>query len=164
MLELKDIKKHYHVGDTVTKALDGVSVSFRRQEFVAILGASGSGKTTMLNVTGGLDNYDSGDMIIDGKSTKTFKDSDWDAYRNNSIGFVFQSYNLISHLGIIENVELGMTLSGVDKATKRENAKKALERVGLSDHMNKKPNQLSGGQMQRVAIARALANDPDILL
>lgn len=164
MLELKDIKKHYHVGDTVTKALDGVSVSFRRQEFVAILGASGSGKTTMLNVTGGLDNYDSGDMIIDGKSTKTFKDSDWDAYRNNSIGFVFQSYNLISHLGIIENVELGMTLSGVDKATKRENAKNALERVGLSDHMNKKPNQLSGGQMQRVAIARALANDPDILL
>lgn len=142
MLELKDIKKYYHVGDTVTKALDGVSVSFRRQEFVAILGASGSGKTTMLNVTGGLDNYDSGDMIIDGKSTKTFKDSDWDAYRNNSIGFVFQSYNLISHLGIIENVELGMTLSGVDKATKRENAKNALERVGLSDHMNKKPNQL----------------------
>lgn len=164
MLELKDIKKYYHVGDTVTKALDGVSVSFRRQEFVAILGASGSGKTTMLNVTGGLDNYDSGDMIIDGKSTKTFKDSDWDAYRNNSIGFVFQSYNLISHLGIIENVELGMTLSGVDKKTKREHATEALKRVGLEDHMNKKPNQLSGGQMQRVAIARALANDPDILL
>ncbi|MFW8051914.1 ATP-binding cassette domain-containing protein [Vagococcus fluvialis] len=164
MLELKEIKKYYHVGDTVTKALDGVSVSFRRQEFVAILGASGSGKTTMLNVTGGLDNYDSGDMIIDGKSTKTFKDSDWDAYRNNSIGFVFQSYNLISHLGIIENVELGMTLSGVDKKIKRENATKALERVGLAEHMHKKPNQLSGGQMQRVAIARALANDPDILL
>ena len=164
MLELKDIKKYYQVGDTVTKALDGVSVSFRRKEFVAILGASGSGKTTMLNVTGGLDNYDSGDMIIDGKSTKTFKDSDWDAYRNNSIGFVFQSYNLISHLGIVENVELGMTLSGVDKKTKREHATRALERVGLVDHMNKKPNQLSGGQMQRVAIARALANDPDILL
>ena len=164
MLELKDIKKHYHVGDTVTKALDGVSVSFRRQEFVAILGASGSGKTTMLNVIGGLDNYDSGDMIIDGKSTQTFKDNDWDAYRNNSIGFVFQSYNLISHLGIIENVELGMTLSGVNKSVKRQKATEALTRVGLEDHMHKKPNQLSGGQMQRVAIARALANDPDILL
>lgn len=164
MLELKEIKKHYQVGDTVTKALDGVSVAFRRQEFVAILGASGSGKTTMLNVIGGLDNYDSGDMVIDGKSTKTFKDGDWDAYRNNSIGFVFQSYNLISHLGIIENVELGMTLSGVSKEVKRKHAEDALHRVGLTDHMNKKPNQLSGGQMQRVAIARALANDPDILL
>ncbi|HCM90205.1 MULTISPECIES: ABC transporter ATP-binding protein/permease [Vagococcus] len=164
MLELKDIKKYYQVGDTVTKALDGVSVAFRRQEFVAILGASGSGKTTMLNVIGGLDNYDSGDMVIDGKSTKTFKDGDWDAYRNNSIGFVFQSYNLISHLGIIENVELGMTLSGVSKEVKRKHAEDALHRVGLTDHMNKKPNQLSGGQMQRVAIARALANDPDILL
>ncbi|MBV7389274.1 ABC transporter ATP-binding protein/permease [Enterococcus alishanensis] len=164
MLELKDIKKYYHVGDTTTKALDGVSVSFRRQEFVAILGASGSGKTTMLNVIGGLDNYDSGDMIIDGKSTKTFKESDWDAYRNNSIGFVFQSYNLISHLGIIDNVELGMTLSGVAKEEKRQKAEEALTRVGLADHMHKKPNQLSGGQMQRVAIARALANDPDILL
>ncbi|MDT2702584.1 ABC transporter ATP-binding protein/permease [Enterococcus dongliensis] len=164
MLELKDIKKHYHVGDTTTKALDGVSVSFRRQEFVAILGASGSGKTTMLNVIGGLDNYDSGDMVIDGTSTKTFKDADWDAYRNNSIGFVFQSYNLISHLGIIENVELGMTLSGVSKEEKKHRAEEALQRVGLADHMHKKPNQLSGGQMQRVAIARALANDPDILL
>ncbi|MGX7023814.1 ABC transporter ATP-binding protein/permease [Vagococcus hydrophili] len=164
MLELKNIKKHYQVGDTVTKALDGVSVAFRRQEFVAILGASGSGKTTMLNVIGGLDNYDSGDMVIDGKSTKTFKDSDWDAYRNNSIGFVFQSYNLINHLGIIENVELGMTLSGVSKEVKRKHAEDALKRVGLEQHMNKKPNQLSGGQMQRVAIARALANDPDILL
>ena len=164
MLELKDIKKHYHVGDTTTKALDGVSVAFRRQEFVAILGASGSGKTTMLNVIGGLDNYDSGDMIIDGKSTKTFKDADWDAYRNNSIGFVFQSYNLIGHLGIIDNVELGMTLSGVSKEEKNQRAEDALRRVGLADHMHKKPNQLSGGQMQRVAIARALANDPDILL
>ncbi|MGX4687341.1 ABC transporter ATP-binding protein/permease [Vagococcus sp. JNUCC 83] len=164
MLELKDIKKYYTVGGTTTKALDGVSVSFRRQEFVAILGASGSGKTTLLNVIGGLDNYDSGDMIIDGKSTKGFKDSDWDAYRNNSIGFVFQSYNLISHLGIIENVELGMTLSGVSKEEKRQHATAALERVGLAEHMHKKPNQLSGGQMQRVAIARALANDPDILL
>jgi putative ABC transport system permease protein len=164
MLELKDIKKYYHVGDTTTKALDGVSVAFRRQEFVAILGASGSGKTTMLNVIGGLDNYDSGDMVIDGKSTKTFKDADWDAYRNNSIGFVFQSYNLISHLGIIDNVELGMTLSGVSKEEKQQRAEDALRRVGLADHMHKKPNQLSGGQMQRVAIARALANDPDILL
>ncbi|WP_071131282.1 ABC transporter ATP-binding protein/permease [Enterococcus timonensis] len=164
MLELKDIKKYYTVGDTTTKALDGVSVAFRRQEFVAILGASGSGKTTMLNVIGGLDNYDSGDLIIDGKSTKTFKPADWDAYRNNSIGFVFQSYNLISHLGIIDNVELGMTLSGVPKEQKLKQAREALERVGLKDHMNKKPNQLSGGQMQRVAIARALANNPDILL
>lgn len=164
MLELKDIKKYYTVGETTTKALDGVSVAFRKQEFVAILGPSGSGKTTMLNVIGGLDNYDSGDMVINGKSTKTFKDSDWDAYRNNSIGFVFQSYNLISHLGIIDNVELGMTLSGVSKEEKTRRAEDALTRVGLKDHMHKKPNQLSGGQMQRVAIARALANDPDILL
>lgn len=164
MLQLKDIKKYYKVGETTTKALDGVSVAFRKKEFVAILGPSGSGKTTMLNVIGGLDNYDSGDMVINGKSTKDFKDSDWDAYRNNSIGFVFQSYNLIGHLGIIENVELGMTLSGVSKEEKRKKAENALQRVGLSAHMHKKPNQLSGGQMQRVAIARALANDPDILL
>ncbi|MBO0425256.1 MULTISPECIES: ABC transporter ATP-binding protein/permease [Enterococcus] len=164
MLELKDIKKYYTVGSSTTKALDGVSVAFRKQEFVAILGPSGSGKTTMLNVIGGLDNYDSGDMIINGKSTKSFKDRDWDAYRNNSIGFVFQSYNLISHLGIIDNVELGMTLSGVSKEEKRAKATDALTRVGLAEHMHKKPNQLSGGQMQRVAIARALANDPDILL
>ena len=164
MLQLKDIKKYYKVGETTTKALDGVSVAFRKKEFVAILGPSGSGKTTMLNVIGGLDNYDSGDMVINGKSTKDFKDSDWDAYRNNSIGFIFQSYNLIGHLGIIENVELGMTLSGVAKEEKRQKAEEALRRVGLTDHMHKKPNQLSGGQMQRVAIARALANDPDILL
>lgn len=164
MLELKDIKKYYTVGTSTTKALDGVTVAFRKQEFVAILGPSGSGKTTMLNVIGGLDNYDSGDMIINGKSTKSFKDRDWDAYRNNSIGFVFQSYNLISHLGIIDNVELGMTLSGVSKEEKRAKATDALTRVGLAEHMHKKPNQLSGGQMQRVAIARALANDPDILL
>ncbi|MBO0432758.1 ABC transporter ATP-binding protein/permease [Enterococcus sp. DIV0660C] len=164
MLQLKDIKKYYKVGETTTKALDGVSVAFRQKEFVAILGPSGSGKTTMLNVIGGLDNYDSGDMVINGKSTKDFKDSDWDAYRNNSIGFVFQSYNLIGHLGIIENVELGMTLSGVPKEEKRKKAEEALNRVGLSAHMHKKPNQLSGGQMQRVAIARALANNPDILL
>lgn len=164
MLELKEIKKYYKVGDTITKALDGVSVAFRKKEFVAILGPSGSGKTTMLNVIGGLDNYDSGDMIINGKSTKEFKDRDWDAYRNNSIGFIFQSYNLISHQGIIDNVELGMTLSGVSKTERRKKAEEALIRVGLKDHMNKRPNQLSGGQMQRVAIARALANDPDILL
>src|SRR5699024_5944055 len=164
MLELKDLKKHYQVGGTVTKALDGVSVAFRKQEFVAILGESGSGKTTLLNVIGGLDQYDSGDMIINGKSTKNFKDKDWDAYRNNSIGFIFQSYNLISHQGIIDNVELGMTLSGVSKAERRKKAEDALIRVGLKEHIHKKPSQLSGGQMQRVAIARALANDPDILL
>ncbi|GAA3015051.1 ATP-binding cassette domain-containing protein [Tetragenococcus solitarius] len=164
MLELKDIKKHYKVGNTVTKALDGVSVAFRQQEFVAILGESGSGKTTLLNVIGGLDQYDSGDMVINGKSTKDFKDKDWDAYRNNSIGFVFQSYNLIGHQGIIDNVELGMTLSGVSKKERRKKAEEALERVGLKEHIHKKPSQLSGGQMQRVAIARALANDPDILL
>lgn len=164
MLELKDIKKHYTVGETVTKALDGVSVAFRKTEFVSILGTSGSGKTTLLNIIGGLDNYDSGDLIINGTSTKSFKDSDWDAYRNNSIGFIFQSYNLITHLGIIDNVELGMTLSGISKEERKQKAMDALIRVGLKDHMHKKPNQLSGGQMQRVAIARALANDPDILL
>jgi len=164
MLELRDIKKQYKVGNTVTKALDGVSVAFRQQEFVAILGESGSGKTTLLNVIGGLDQYDSGDMVINGKSTKDFKDKDWDAYRNNSIGFIFQSYNLIGHQGIIDNVELGMTLSGVSKKERRKKAEEALERVGLREHMHKKPSQLSGGQMQRVAIARALANDPDILL
>lgn len=164
MLELRDIKKQYKVGNTVTKALDGVSVAFRQQEFVAILGESGSGKTTLLNVIGGLDQYDSGDMVINGKSTKDFKDKDWDAYRNNSIGFIFQSYNLIGHQGIIDNVELGMTLSGVSKKERRKKAEEALERVGLTEHMHKKPSQLSGGQMQRVAIARALVNDPDILL
>lgn len=164
MLELKNVKKYYTVGETVTKALDNVSIGFRQKEFVAILGTSGSGKTTLLNVIGGLDNYDSGDLIINGQSTKAFKDSEWDAYRNNSIGFVFQSYNLISHLGILDNVKLGMTLSGVSKDEKHQKAVDALERVGLKDHLNKKPNQLSGGQMQRVAIARALANDPDILL
>ena len=131
MLELKDIKKYYTVGSSTTKALDGVSVAFRKQEFVAILGPSGSGKTTMLNVIGGLDNYDSGDMIINGKSTKSFKDRDWDAYRNNSIGFVFQSYNLISHLGIIDNVELGMTLSGVSKKKTRK-SNRCFDACGLS--------------------------------
>ena len=164
MLQLKDLRKSYHVGDTVTHALDDVSISFRNQEFVAILGPSGSGKTTLLNVVGGLDRYDSGDLIINGKSTKNFKETDWDAYRNNSVGFVFQNYNLISHLSIIANVELGMNLSGVSASERRKRAIDALTQVGLKEHISKNPNQLSGGQMQRVAIARALANDPDILL
>lgn len=164
MLELKNIKKSYTVGENTTKALDDISVAFRQKEFVAILGTSGSGKTTCLNVIGGLDQYDSGDLVINGKSTKEFKAEDWDAYRNNTIGFIFQSYNLISHLGIVENVELGMTLSGVSAEEKRRKALEALEKVGLKEHLHKKPNQLSGGQMQRVAIARALANDPDIIL
>ncbi|CCI84998.1 ABC superfamily ATP binding cassette transporter [Lactobacillus pasteurii DSM 23907 = CRBIP 24.76] len=164
MLQLKNLRKSYHVGDTVTKALDDVSISFRDREFVAILGPSGSGKTTMLNIIGGLDRYDSGDLVINGKSTKNFKETDWDAYRNNSVGFVFQSYNLISHLSIINNVELGMNLSGVSAKERHKRAIDALIEVGLKDHMHKNPNQLSGGQMQRVAIARAIANDPDILL
>lgn len=164
MLTLKNIKKSYITGDFTQVALDGVSVNFRKNEFVAILGPSGSGKTTCLNVIGGLDKYDSGDLIINGKSTKEFNDTDWDAYRNNSIGFIFQSYNLINHLDIISNVEMGMTLSGVSVSEKRAKALEALDRVGLKDHVHKRPNQLSGGQMQRVAIARALANDPDIIL
>ena len=164
MLTLKEIKKSYTTGEFTQIALDGVSVNFRKNEFVAILGPSGSGKTTCLNVIGGLDKYDSGDLIINGKSTKEFNDTDWDAYRNNSIGFIFQSYNLINHLDIISNVEMGMTLSGVSSHEKRKRALQSLERVGLKEHINKKPNQLSGGQMQRVAIARALANDPDIIL
>jgi len=164
MLELKHIKKYYHVGDSVTKALDDVSVAFREQEFVAILGPSGSGKTTMLNGIGGLDIYDSGDLVIDGKSTKDFSESDWDAYRNNSVGFIFQSYNIIGHLSIIDNVEMGMTLSGVSNEEKHQKALDALNRVGLGPHINKKPNQLSGGQLQRVAVARAIANNPSILL
>lgn len=164
MLELKNITKIYNVGDVETKALDDVTLSFRKKEFVAILGTSGSGKTTGLNIIGGLDRYDSGDLIINGKSTKKFKDKEWDAYRNNSIGFIFQSYNLISHLSIVANVEMGMTLSGVSASEKHRRAHEALEKVGLKDHIHKKPNQLSGGQMQRVAIARALANDPEILL
>lgn len=164
MLSLKNIKKSYVTGEFKQVALNGVSLSFRQNEFVAILGPSGSGKTTCLNVIGGLDNYDSGDLIINGKSTREFKDSDWDAYRNNSIGFVFQSYNLISHLSILDNVEMGMTLSGVSSSEKHKKAMEVLERVGLKEHVHKRPNQLSGGQMQRVAIARALANDPDIIL
>lgn len=164
MLELRNIKKTYHVGDIETHALNGISVAFREKEFVAILGTSGSGKTTCLNIIGGLDHYDSGDLIIKGKKTSDFKEKDWDAYRNNSVGFVFQSYNLIMHLSIVENVELGMTLSGVSKQEKHQRAIDVLKQVGLENHLHKKPNQLSGGQMQRVAIARALANDPEILL
>lgn len=164
MLQLKHIFKSYHVGDTVTHALHDVTISFRDQEFVAILGPSGSGKTTMLNVIGGLDRYDKGDLIINGKSTKNFKETDWDAYRNNTVGFIFQNYNLIPHLSIIANVELGMNLSGVPSKERHDKAIKALTEVGLKEHINKRPNQLSGGQMQRVAIARAIANDPDILL
>lgn len=164
MLQLKHIFKSYKVGDNVTHALDDVTISFRDQEFVAILGPSGSGKTTMLNVIGGLDRYDKGDLIINGKSTKNFKETDWDAYRNNTVGFIFQNYNLIPHLSIIANVELGMDLSSVPAKERRQKALNALTQVGLKEHINKRPNQLSGGQMQRVAIARALANDPDILL
>jgi len=164
MLELKNIRKTYKIGDIETKALDDISVAFRQKEFVAILGTSGSGKTTCLNIIGGLDRYDSGELIIKGKKTSDFKDKDWDAYRNNSVGFVFQSYNLILHLSIVANVELGMTLSGVSSEKKHKRALEVLEQVGLKEHLHKKPNQLSGGQMQRVAIARALANDPEILL
>lgn len=164
MLEFKNIKKTYHVGGIETRALDDISVAFREKEFVAILGTSGSGKTTCLNIIGGLDHYDSGELTIKGKKTSDFSDQDWDAYRNNSIGFVFQNYNLISHLSIIANVELGMTLSGVSAEEKHKRAIEVLEQVGLKEHLHKKPNQLSGGQMQRVAIARALANDPEILL
>ncbi len=164
MLQLKDIMKSYTTGEFTQTALNKVSLSFRENEFVAILGQSGSGKTTFLNVIGGLDQYDSGDLIINGSSTKKFKAKDWDAYRNNSVGFVFQSYNLIPHLGILDNVEMGMTLSGVSSKKRKQIAREVLERVGLKEHIHKKPNQLSGGQMQRVAIARALANDPDIIL
>ncbi|GGC99687.1 ATP-binding cassette domain-containing protein [Enterococcus wangshanyuanii] len=164
MLQVKNVKKSYTTGEFTQVALDGVDINFRENEFVAILGQSGSGKTTLLNIIGGLDQYDSGDLIINGKSTKNFKDGDWDAYRNNSVGFVFQSYNLITHLSILDNVEMGMTLSGVSSDEKKKRAVEVLERVGLKDHLHKRPNQLSGGQMQRVAIARALANDPDIIL
>lgn len=164
MLALKNITKSYVTGEFKQVALAGVTLNFREKEFVSILGPSGSGKTTCLNIIGGLDKYDSGDLIINGKSTKNFKNSDWDAYRNNSIGFIFQSYNLISHLSVLDNVEMGMTLSGVSSKEKHRKAKEVLERVGLKEHIHKRPNQLSGGQMQRVAIARALANDPDIIL
>lgn len=164
MLQVKDIKKSYTTGEFTQIALNGVSINFRENEFVAILGQSGSGKTTLLNIIGGLDQYDSGDLVINGKSTKNFKQGEWDAYRNNSVGFIFQSYNLITHLSILDNVEMGMTLSGVSASEKKRRALEVLEKVGLKEHTHKKPNQLSGGQMQRVAIARALANDPDIIL
>ena len=165
LLELNNIVKIYGADTPLpVKALKGVSLSFRKNEFVAILGQSGCGKTTMLNIIGGLDNYSDGDLIIEGVSTKNYTDRDWDSYRNHSIGFVFQSYNLIPHQTVIKNVELALTLSGVDKETRREKAYKALELVGLKDHVNKLPNQLSGGQMQRVAIARAIVNDPEIIL
>ncbi|MBO5439737.1 MAG: ABC transporter ATP-binding protein/permease [Clostridia bacterium] len=164
MLKLKDITKQYITGDTCVNALRGVSIEFRQSEFVSILGQSGCGKTTLLNIIGGLDKYTSGDLIINGVSTKEYKDSDWDTYRNHSIGFVFQSYNLIPHQSVLSNVELALTLSGVSKAERKRRAIEALERVGLGDQIHKKPNQMSGGQMQRVAIARALVNNPDILL
>ena len=164
MLKLSNIKKEYITGDTKVHALRGVNIEFRENELVSILGQSGCGKTTLLNIIGGLDQYTSGDLIINGKSTKEFKDSDWDTYRNQSIGFVFQSYNLISHQTVLANVELAMTLSGVSKQERRQRAIDALEKVGLGDQLNKRPNQMSGGQMQRVAIARALVNNPDIIL
>lgn len=164
MLQLVDVRKSYTTGDFTQVALNDVSVAFRDNEFVAILGPSGSGKTTLLNIIGGLDHYDSGNLIIDGVPTSKYKDRDWDTYRNNRIGFVFQSYNLITHQSILSNVELALTLSGVSRAERKERAIEALVEVGLGDHINKKPSQLSGGQMQRVAIARALINDPEILL
>lgn len=164
MLKLKNIKKDYETGTEKVKALKGIDLEFRNSEFVSILGPSGCGKTTLLNIIGGLDNYTSGDLVISGKSTKDFKDRDWDTYRNHRVGFVFQSYNLIPHQTVFSNVELALTLSGVSKAERRKRVKDALKQVGLLDQANKKPNQMSGGQMQRVAIARALVNDPEILL
>ncbi len=164
MLKLVDIKKAYGEKDFIVPALKGINLEFRKSEFVSILGPSGCGKTTLLNIIGGLDKYTSGDLIINGRSTKDYEDKDWDAYRNRTIGFVFQDYNLIPHLTVVENVELALTLSGEKKAVRRERAVKALERVGLSEHLKKKPNQLSGGQKQRVAIARAIVNNPDVIL
>lgn len=164
MLQLKNIVKDYAAGDQAVHALKGVSINFRSNEFVSILGHSGCGKTTLLNIIGGLDKYTSGDLVIKGKSTKEYKDKDWDAYRNHSVGFVFQSYNLIMHQSVLQNVELALTLSGVSKSERRKRAKEVLEKVGLGNQIHKKPNQMSGGQMQRVAIARALINDPEILL
>lgn len=164
MLELKNITKTYTTGGEEVHALKGVNMCFRESEFVSILGSSGCGKTTLLNIMGGLDHYTSGDLVINGVSTKEYKDADWDAYRNNSIGFVFQSYNLIPHQTVLANVELALTLSGVSESERRERAISALNDVGLGDQLNKKPSQMSGGQMQRVAIARALINNPDILL
>lgn len=164
MLELKNINKSYTTGSFTQQALKNINLKFRRNEFVAILGPSGSGKTTLLNIIGGLDRYDDGDLIINGKSTKKFKSKEWDSYRNNCIGFVFQNYNLITHISILENIEMGMTLSGTSAKKRKKKALEVLEKVGLKEHAHKRPNQLSGGQMQRVAIARALANNPDIIL
>ena len=164
MLELKNITKIYPAGGEEVHALKGVSLQFRESEFVSILGPSGCGKTTMLNIIGGLDKYTDGDLVINGKSTKEYKARDWDAYRNHSIGFVFQTYNLIPHQNVLTNVELALTLSGVSKAERRKRAKEALEKVGLKDQMKKRPSEMSGGQMQRVAIARAIVNNPDIIL
>ena len=164
MLDLRSIKKDYVTASETVHALKGVSISFRKTEFVSILGPSGCGKTTLLNIIGGLDHYTEGDLMIGSRSTKEYKDSDWDVYRNHSIGFIFQSYNLIPHQTILGNVELALTISGIDKEERVRRAKVALDRVGLSGQYYKKPNQLSGGQCQRVAIARALVNDPEILL
>lgn len=164
MLKLKDIAKNYYLGETIVEALKGITLEFRKSEFVSILGPSGCGKTTLLNIIGGLDRYTSGDLFIRNRSTKDYKDQDWDAYRNHSIGFVFQSYNLIPHLNVLENVELALTISGTNAAERKRRAIDALTKVGLADQLSKRPNQLSGGQMQRVAIARALVNDPEILL
>ena len=164
MLQIKNIKKQYQTGQFIQKALDDVSLNLRDNEFVAILGPSGSGKTTFLNIIGGLDQYDEGELIINHISTKYYKDRDWDSYRNHTIGFVFQSYNLIPHQTVLSNVELALTISGISQSERKQKAIKALEQVGLKEHINKLPHQLSGGQMQRVAIARALVNNPDILL
>ena len=164
MLQIKDISKEYRTGDLVQKALDHVSLELRDSEFVAVLGPSGSGKTTLLNIIGGLDRYDSGDLVINGISTKKYKDRDWDSYRNHTIGFVFQSYNLIMHQSVLANVELALTISGISGSERKQKAEEALRQVGLAGQEHKKPSQLSGGQMQRVAIARALVNDPDIVL
>jgi len=164
MLRLTDIRKEYPAGDGKVEALRGVSIAFRESELVSILGPSGCGKTTMLNIIGGLDSYTSGDLSIGGRSTKGYTDRDWDAYRNHSIGFVFQSYNLIPHQTVLQNVELALTLSGIKKSDRRKRAVQALKDVGLGEQLSKRPSQLSGGQMQRVAIARAIVNDPDIIL
>ncbi len=164
MIQIKNIVKTYLSGENEVKALKDVSINFRNSEFVSILGPSGCGKTTMLNIIGGLDKYTSGDIVINGVSTKEYKDKDWDAYRNHYIGFVFQSYNLISHLSVLENVELALSIAGMSKKEKRKKALKALKEVGLEDQIKKRPNQLSGGQMQRVAIARAIVNEPKIIL
>ena len=164
MLRLKNIRKDYIVGDTIVHALRGVSIELRKNEFVAVLGPSGCGKTTLLNIIGGLDRYTEGELSVSGRSTEKFSDTDWDAYRNYRVGFVFQTYNLIPHQNVLSNVELALTLSGVPKAERQRRAIEALERVGLGDQLKKRPNQLSGGQMQRVAVARALVNNPEIIL